>query len=219
MQLFIDTANLEDIRKAVDSGLISGVTTNPSIIAKERRSLQQTVREILKISRDLTILAEVVSKNPAEMEREAKELAAVSDNLVIKVPANEAGIATVRRLAAAGIRTTVTLVFSLNQAVTAACAGADYVAPFVGRLDDIDSDSRRIIQSMKELLVGQKSKTRIIAASIRNPHAVSEMFLAGADIVTAPYTVLSQLLKHPLTDAGLAKFELDWAAASSPAVN
>ncbi len=212
MQLFIDTANVDEIAKAVRTGFIDGVTTNPSIISRENRSLPDSVQEIRRIGPALTILLEVVSKSPDEMEKEAQRLVEFGGpNVVVKVPATSSGIAVVRRLRERKIRTTVTLVFSVNQAIASACAGADFIAPFVGRLDDIDADGVALVRSIKEIFRAQDVPTQIIAASVRSPQTVSELFRAGADIVTLPFNVVSQMLNHPLTTQGLAKFEEDWS--------
>jgi transaldolase len=210
MQLYLDSANLEDVSRALASGLIDGVTTNPSIISREGRPFARCIEDIVKMGPRLTVLAEVVSKTPEAMEAEGRELASIGPNVIVKLPCNAEGIVAARRLSGLGVRTTVTLVFSVNQAIVAACAGADYVAPFVGRLEDIDSDGVALVRAIKEVLVAHSMKTGVIAASVRNPFAVSQLFAAGADIVTAPFKVLGQLLKHPLTDQGMAAFEKDW---------
>lgn len=210
MKLYIDTANTDDIRRAYTAGIIDGVTTNPSIISKEKKPFRQCIAEIREIGPDLTILAEVISKKSEEMVAEAEQIAALAAGIVVKLPATSEGISAVRRLSRMGISTTVTLVFSLNQAIAASSAGTDFVAPFVGRLDDIDSDGCDLIRAMSNLFRKQGVKTQIIAASLRSSHAVSELFAAGADIITAPYSVLSKMLSHPLTDNGLARFEQDW---------
>lgn len=216
MQLFLDSANVDDVAQAVATGFVDGITTNPSIISREKRSLADCVREIRQIGPELTILLEVVSKRAAEMEAEARTLVEIGGpNSVIKLPATSEGLAAVHHLQRAHIRTTVTLVFSVNQAIAAACAGADFVAPFVGRLDDIDSDGTGLVAAISEVFETQAVKTQIIAASLRSPHAVSELFRAGADIVTAPLVVVKQMLVHPLTAQGLAKFDEDWTKVPS----
>jgi transaldolase len=212
MQLFIDTANVEDIARAVASGFIDGVTTNPSIISRENKSLLDCVREIRNISPELTILLEVTSRTPDDMEEEARHLTKIGGpHAVVKLPATSSGLAAVRRLRRHQIRTTVTLVFSVNQAIAASCAGADFVAPFVGRLDDIDCDGVALVRSISEVFRAQDASTKIIAASVRSPQLVSDLFRAGTDIVTMPFGVIAQMLNHPLTSQGLAKFEEDWA--------
>lgn len=212
MQLFIDTANVGEIAEAVATGYIDGVTTNPTIISRENKSLPDCVREIRKIGPELTILLEAVPKDPEAIEEEARRLVEIGGpHAVIKVPSTEAGIAAVRRLKRQRIRSTVTLVFTVNQAIAASCAGADFIAPFVGRLDDIDSDGVGLIRSIKEVYRAQEVPTQIIAASVRSPQTVSELFRAGADIVTLPFNVAAQMLNHPLTTQGLARFEEDWS--------
>lgn len=210
MQLFIDSANVAEIENAVRMGFVDGVTTNPSIISRERKTLLECFRDIQRIVPDLRILVEVVSKKDTDMEAEAKELSAMGENVVVKLPCTSSGLAVVRRLSRLEISTTVTLVFSVTQAIAAACAGANYVAPFVGRLEDIDSDGIGMIQEIKSIFATNGTKTKIIAASVRSPRAVSELFLAGADIVTAPFRVIDQMLTHPLTQQGLEIFDHDW---------
>ncbi|MEI6386729.1 MAG: transaldolase family protein [Spirochaetota bacterium] len=211
MKIYLDSANLEDVSRALESGMIDGVTTNPSIIAREGRPFKACIEDILRMGPRLTVLAEVVSGNAAGMEAEARDLASLGAAIVIKLPCTAEGISAARRLSGSGIRTTVTLVFSLNQAIAAACAGADFVAPFVGRLDDIDSDGIGLVRSIKETLVAHSMKTQVIAASVRSPFSVSRLFIAGADIVTLPFKLLGQMIQHPLTDQGMAAFERDWA--------
>ncbi len=212
MQLFLDSANIDDVRRAVNTGFVDGVTTNPTIISRENRPLAECVGEILNVGPGLTILLEVVSKTSDEMVEEAKGLADLAGaNGVIKLPCNAEGLSAVRRLRQLGIRTTVTLIFSVNQAIAAACAGADFVAPFVGRLDDIDSDGVGLVEAIREVYTVQAVETKIIAASIRSPLSVSELFAVGADVITLPFAVIAKLLDHPLTASGLARFDADWA--------
>ena len=215
MQLYLDTANAEKISHAIETGCIRGVTTNPSIISRENKPFMECVQEIIEIDKKLTILLEVVSSETKKMVEEAKKLAKIGDQIVIKLPATEAGLAAVFELSKIGIPTTVTLVFSINQAIASACSGATYVAPFIGRLEDISSDGIQLVNDIREVFSRHSVKTKIIAASIRSPKKVSELFLAGADIVTMPYNVFLQMLKHPLTDKGLEKFEQDWAKVPS----
>ena len=207
MDLFIDTAKVEEIREANDMGIICGVTTNPSLIAKEGRDFNEVIREIVSIV-DGPISGEVkaTTTQAAEMVKEGRAIAAIHPNMVVKIPMTGEGLKAVKTLAAEGIKTNVTLVFTANQALLAAKAGATYVSPFLGRLDDISEHGTELIRTIAEI------RTRIIAASIRNPIHVTECALAGADIATVPYGVLKQMLAHPLTDAGIIKFQKDYQA-------
>ncbi|WP_406677271.1 fructose-6-phosphate aldolase [Moorella sp. ACPs] len=209
MRIFIDSANIEEIKAASDLGIISGVTTNPSLIAREGRNLRQVVKEIAAIV-DGPISAEVISTEAGAMITEAMELAAISPNIVIKIPMIAEGLKAVKKLASQGIKTNVTLVFSANQALLAALAGATYVSPFVGRLDDINHDGMQVIADIVPIYAQYGLETQIIAASIRHPLHVLQAARLGADIATVPYKVIMQMVKHPLTDAGLAKFLADW---------
>ncbi|AOQ25375.1 fructose-6-phosphate aldolase [Neomoorella thermoacetica] len=209
MRIFIDTANVEEIKAANDLGIIAGVTTNPSLIAREGRNFREVVEEIAAIV-DGPISAEVVSTTAPEMVAEGVELAAIHPNIVIKIPMIAEGLKAVKELSARGIKTNVTLVFSANQALLAALAGATYVSPFVGRLDDISHDGLQVIADIVPIFAQYGFKTQIIAASIRHPLHVLEAARLGADIATVPFKVLMQMLKHPLTDTGLARFLADW---------
>lgn len=209
MRIFIDSANIEEIKAASDLGIISGVTTNPSLIAREGRNFRQVVEEIAAIV-DGPISAEVISTEAGAMIAEAQELAAISPNIVIKIPMIAEGLKAVKKLAAQGIKTNVTLVFSANQALLAALAGATYVSPFVGRLDDINHDGMQVIADIVPIYAQYGLETQVIAASIRHPLHVLQAARLGADIATVPYKVIMQMVKHPLTDAGLAKFLADW---------
>ncbi len=209
MRIFIDTANVEEIKAANDLGIIAGVTTNPSLIAREGRNFREVVEEIAAIV-DGPVSAEVVSTTAAEMVAEGVELAAIHPNIVIKIPMIAEGLKAVKELSARGIKTNVTLVFSANQALLAALAGATYVSPFVGRLDDISHDGLQVVADIVPIFAQYGFKTQIIAASIRHPLHVLEAARLGADIATVPYKVLMQMLKHPLTDTGLARFLADW---------
>ena len=209
MKLFIDTANVDQIREANDLGIICGVTTNPSLIAKEGRNFVEVVREITQIV-DGPISAEVVSVDHAGMIAEARELAKLHRNIIIKIPMTLEGLKAVKVLAAEGIRTNVTLIFSAAQALLAARAGASYVSPFVGRVDDVGNEGMEVIREIVEIFRNYDIKTEIIAASIRHPMHVVEAALAGCDIATVPYNVLVQMSKHPLTDIGIARFLKDW---------
>lgn len=209
MKYFIDTANVEEIRKAAELGIIDGVTTNPSLIAREGRDLNEVIREIAEIV-DGPISAEVISMEAAGMVTEAQELAQLHKNVVIKVPMTAAGITATSILSKQGIRVNVTLVFSATQALAAAKAGAAYVSPFIGRIDDIGSDGIDLIAEIMLIFSNYGIKTEVIAASIRNRNHLSQAAIAGADVATIPYQVLIDSLKHPLTDQGIAKFLKDW---------
>ena len=209
MKLFIDTANVEEIRKANDLGVICGVTTNPSLIAKEGRIFEEVVKEITSIV-DGPISAEVISLESEKMVEEALELVKIHPNIVIKLPMCIEGLKAVKVLASKGIKTNVTLIFSATQALLAARAGATYVSPFVGRLDDVGQEGINLISEVAEIFNIHGIETEIISASIRNPIHVTSSALAGAHIATVPYKVIEQMTKHPLTDAGIAKFLKDW---------
>ncbi len=210
MKIFIDTANVEEIKAAAKLGVLSGVTTNPSLIAKEGRNFEEVVREITSIV-DGPISAEVLSPKADDMVEEAKELAKIHKNIVIKIPVCAEGLEAVSKLSKLGIKTNVTLIFSANQALLAARAGATYVSPFVGRLDDISDDGSVLIEDIAEIFEIHGIETEIIAASIRGPQDVVRSAKAGADIATIPYKVIMQMIKHPLTDSGIEKFNSDWA--------
>ena len=209
MKLFIDTANVEEIKKANDLGVICGVTTNPSLIAKEGRIFEEVVKEITSIV-DGPISAEVISLESEKMVEEALELVKIHPNIVIKLPMCLEGLKAVKVLASKGIKTNVTLIFSATQALLAARAGATYVSPFVGRLDDVGQEGINLISEVAEIFNIHGIETEIISASIRNPIHVTSSALAGAHIATVPYKVIEQMTKHPLTDAGIAKFLKDW---------
>ena len=209
MKLFIDTANVQDIRRANDWGVICGVTTNPSLIAKEGRDFKEVVTEITSIV-DGPISAEVVSLEAEGMVKEALDLVPIHPNIVIKLPMCAEGLKACKALTAKGIHTNVTLVFSAAQALLAARAGATYVSPFVGRLDDIGQDGVALVAEIAEIFGIHGIGTQIIAASIRNPMHVTRCAAAGADIATVPFQVLEQMLHHPLTDSGIARFLKDW---------
>lgn len=209
MKIFIDTANTSDIIKANEMGVICGVTTNPSLIAKEGRNFQKVVTEICAIVNG-PISAEVISVEADKMVAEALPLVAIHPNIVIKVPMTGEGLKAVKKLSAQGIKTNVTLVFSSNQALLAARAGASYVSPFVGRLEDINEDGIQLVKEIAAIFKEFGLKTEIIAASIRNVRHATLAALAGAHIATMPYGVIEQMLHHPLTDAGIRKFLADW---------
>lgn len=213
MRFFVDTANVDDIRKANDMGVICGVTTNPSLIAKEGRDFKQVIAEIASIV-DGPINGEVkaTTTDAAGMIAEGREIAAIHPNMVVKIPMTVEGLKAVKVLTAEGIKTNVTLVFSAAQALLAARAGATYVSPFLGRLDDISMAGVDLISDITEIFMMHDIQTEIIAASIRNPIHVIDCAKAGADIATVPYGVIEQMTKHPLTDAGIAKFQADYKA-------
>ncbi|MCJ7834946.1 fructose-6-phosphate aldolase [Cuneatibacter sp. NSJ-177] len=213
MELFIDTANIEEIKKANDMGVISGVTTNPSLIAKEGRDFKRVIAEIASIV-DGPISGEVkaTTVDAEGMVQEGREIAAIHKNMVVKIPMTAEGLKACKILSKEGIKTNVTLVFSANQALLAARAGATFVSPFLGRLDDISVPGIDLIRTIAEMFAVQGLKTKIIAASIRNPIHVTDSALAGADIATVPYKVIEQMTKHPLTDQGIAKFQADYKA-------
>lgn len=214
MKLFIDTANVEEIKRVSKWGILDGVTTNPSLIAKEGRDIKEVVEEICSIV-DGPISAEVISLNSEEMVEEAKELAKIHKNIVIKIPMCEEGLKAVSVLSKEGIKTNVTLIFSAQQALLAAKAGASFVSPFAGRLDDIGSDGLQVVADIAEIFYNYDIQTEIIAASIRHPMHVLNAAKAGAHIATIPYKVLSQMLKHPLTDSGIETFIKDYEKQNS----
>lgn len=213
MRFFIDTANVDDIRKANDMGIICGVTTNPSLIAKEGRDFNEVIKEITEIV-DGPISGEVkATTTDAEgMIAEGREIAKIHPNMVVKIPMTVEGLKAVKVLSSDGIKTNVTLIFSANQAILAANAGATYVSPFLGRLDDISQPGIELIRQIAEIFDIYGYDTEIIAASIRNPIHVTDCALAGADIATIPYKVIEQMTKHPLTDQGIEKFQADYKA-------
>lgn len=209
MKFFLDTANIEEIRNAAEYGLIDGVTTNPSLVSKEKRPFKDVLLEIARIV-DGPISAEVVSTDAAGIVREAYELAGLHNNIVIKIPMIKEGMKALKQLSADGIRTNVTLIFSCNQALIAAKLGATYVSPFVGRFDDISEVGMDLVADIARIFSNYQFLTQILVASCRNPLHIREAALSGAHIATMPFTVLEQLLKHPLTDIGLARFLKDW---------
>ncbi len=213
MKFFIDTANIEEIKAANELGVICGVTTNPSLIAKEGRDFTDVVNEIVGIV-DGPISAEVLSMDHAEMIKEGEKLAAIHKNIVIKVPMREEGLKAVKEFTKRGIKTNVTLIFSASQALLAARAGATYVSPFVGRLDDISFDGLSLIDEITEIFAINSIDTEIIVASVRNPLHVIDAAKMGADIATVPYKVIKQMINHPLTDRGIEAFNKDIEKAS-----
>lgn len=209
MKFFIDTADVNEIREANALGVLDGVTTNPSLVAKSGRKFIEVIKEITEIV-DGPISAEAVSLDHEGMIREAEELAAIHPNIVVKIPMTPEGLKAVKAVSAKGIKTNVTLIFSPLQALLAAKAGATYVSPFVGRLDDISQDGMGIIEEIRTIFDNYGYEAEIIVASIRNPIHVLNAALIGADIATIPFPVISQLSKHPLTDIGIDKFLKDW---------
>ena len=209
MKLFIDTANIDEIKEINEWGVICGVTTNPSLIAKEGRDFKEVVKEIAEIV-DGPISAEVISLDKDGMLHEARELAKIHPNIVIKIPMTAHGLKAVKVLSKEGIKTNVTLIFSANQALLAAKSGATYVSPFIGRLDDIGNEGMDIIEDIVQIFDFHNIKSEIIAASIRHPIHVLEAAKAGSHIATIPYKVFLQMLNHPLTDIGIEKFLKDW---------
>ena len=213
MKFFIDTANVDEIKQANDMGIICGVTTNPSLIAKEGRDFKEVIKEITTIVdgpisgevKATTILAE-------DMIKEAREIAAIHPNMVVKIPMTEEGLKAVNVLSKEGIKTNVTLIFNSTQALFAAKAGATYVSPFLGRLDDIATPGIDLIRTIADIFANYNIDTEIICASVRNPIHIVDCALAGADIATVPYKVIKQCLSHPLTDSGIEKFKKDYLA-------
>jgi transaldolase len=212
MKFFIDTANVDEIKEALSMGMVDGVTTNPSLIAKEGRVFEDVIKEISEIV-DGPISAEVISLDAAGMVKEARELAKIHKNVVIKVPMTVDGLKATRQLTEENIKTNVTLIFSPLQALMAAKAGATYVSPFIGRLDDLSQDGMQLVEQIVEIFANYAYDTEIIVASIRNPMHVLDAALVGADISTIPFNVLSKLAAHPLTDKGISAFLADWDKA------
>ncbi|KAB2892233.1 MAG: fructose-6-phosphate aldolase [Desulfobulbaceae bacterium] len=209
MKFFIDTANIDDIRKGVEMGMVDGVTTNPSLIAKENRPFEEIIQDICQVV-DGPVSAEVISLDTDGMVQEARTLAAMHEKIVVKIPMTTDGIKAVKRLTAEGIKTNVTLVFSVTQALLAAKAGATFVSPFVGRLDDIGVSGMDLIQDIMTVYSNYGYQSEVIVASIRSPQHVLDAALIGADIATIPFKVIEQLARHPLTDSGIAQFLADW---------
>lgn len=209
MKFFIDTANIEEIQKAVDMGMVDGVTTNPTLISRENKPFEEIIAEIAKIV-DGPISAEVIALDSEGMLKEGRELAKISDNIVIKVPMTTDGLKATKAFSAEGIKTNVTLVFSTAQALLAAKAGATYVSPFVGRLDDIAQNGMELISDIMAIYDNYGYQSEVIVASVRSPMHVMDSALIGADIATIPFKVIAQLAKHPLTDLGMESFLKDW---------
>lgn len=213
MKIFIDTANFDEIKTAYEMGFVAGVTTNPSLIVKEKRDLKEVIKQIADLVEG-PVSAEVIATTAPEMIAEAHELVKLGSNVVIKVPMTPEGLKAVATLSKEGIKTNVTLIFSANQALLAARAGATFVSPFVGRIDDISMDGITLIEDIAEIFMVHDIKTEIIAASVRTPMHMTQCAKAGAHIATVPFKVLTASMKHPLTDAGLARFLADWEAAN-----
>lgn len=212
MKIFLDTANVEEIREAASWGIVDGVTTNPSLVAREKRDFNEVVQEICSIVEG-PISAEVISLEAEKMIVEAREVAKIHPNVVVKIPMTVDGLKAVSVVSKEGIKTNVTLVFSANQALLAAKAGATYVSPFLGRLDDIGTEGMNLVRDIVDIFDIHGYDTEVIAASIRNPMHVTDAALAGAHISTIPFGVLKQMTKHPLTDIGIEKFMQDWEGA------
>lgn len=209
MKFFIDTANIEEIKQGVEMGMVDGVTTNPSLVAKEDTPFHEILKEICKVV-DGPVSAEVVSLDTEGMLKEARELAAMADNIVVKIPMIVEGLKAVKQLSEEGIKTNVTLVFSTSQALLAAKAGASFVSPFVGRLDDISLQGMDLISDIMTIYRNYGFQSEVIVASVRSPMHVVESAMIGADIATIPFKVIAQLAKHPLTDKGMEQFLADW---------
>lgn len=217
MKFFIDTANIDEIKEAEAMGFLDGVTTNPSLVAREGKDFKELLNEILKIV-DGPISAEVVALDYDGMMKEAKELATIHKNIVVKIPLTKEGIKAVKSLSDLGIKTNVTLCFSASQALLAAKAGASYISPFVGRLDDISAVGMDLIEQIAQIYDNYDYQTEIIVASVRSPLHIVESAMIGADIATVPFKVIEQLFKHPLTDNGIDKFLSDWNKMDSKKV-
>lgn len=210
MKIFLDTANLKDIKQAQDMGILDGVTTNPTLISKEQKSFKELVKEICGIVKG-PVNAEVVGKTADEMVKEAEELAKIAKNIVVKIPMTAEGLKAVKALSSRGIKTNVTLCFSPLQAILAAKAGATYMSVFVGRLDDAGHVGMDVVRQVRQIYLNYKFPTEIIVASIRHPLHVVETAMAGADIATIPYAVFEKMFKHPLTEDGIEIFLKDWS--------
>lgn len=217
MKIFLDTANVKEVKRGVQWGVIDGVTTNPSLIAREGRDFHQVIREMAD-HLDGPVNAEVVSTEADGMVDEAHTLSRLADNVVVKIPMIAEGLKAVHRLAEEGIATNVTLIFSVNQALLAARAGAAYVSPFVGRLDDIGHDGMNVVREAAAIFKRYDLSTETLAASIRHPRHVLEAAQAGADVATMPFSTLEKMLTHPLTDTGLERFLADWKSARSESI-
>jgi len=214
VKIYLDSASVEEVRRAASWGLLSGVTTNPTLIAKEGRDFHQVIRKICGLVKG-PVSAEVTGTTASQMVEEARELAKISGQVVIKIPITTEGLEAVHKLKREGIHTNVTLIFSANQALLAARAGASYVSPFLGRLDDISHDGISVVGEIAEIFQKHRIETQIIAASLRHPRHFTEAALAGAHIATVPMAVLEKLIVHPLTDQGIERFLADWKKMQS----
>jgi transaldolase len=210
MKFFIDTANPDEIKRAYEMGVIDGVTTNPTLISKEKKDFESLIEEICKIIKGLPISLEVLSLNSEGMIEEAKRLSRMGENIVVKIPMTTEGLKAIKVLVSEGIKTNSTLVFSPTQALLAAKAGTTYVSPFIGRLDDIAQTGMELIEQIVTIFTNYGFESEVIVASIRHPIHVLEAALIGADVATIPYKVIEQLVKHPLTDIGIERFLADW---------
>lgn len=210
MKFFIDTANPDEIKRAYEMGVIDGVTTNPTLISKEKKDFESLIEEICKIIKGLPISLEVLSLNSEGMIEEARRLSRMGENIVVKIPMTTEGLKAIKALVSEGIKTNTTLVFSPTQALLAAKAGTTYVSPFIGRLDDIAQTGMELIEQIVTIFSNYGFKSQVIVSSIRHPIHVLEAALIGADVATIPYKVIEQLVKHPLTDIGIERFLADW---------
>lgn len=212
LKFFIDTANIEEIKKAKDLGILDGVTTNPTLVAREKRKFRDLIEEIAKVT-DTPISVEVIATGADGMIREARELSKIAPNFVIKIPMTEDGLKAVKVLSREGIKTNMTLIFSANQALLAAKAGATYVSPFIGRLDDVSHEGMQVVRDIMQIFRNYGFETQVIVASIRHPLHVIEAAKVGAHVATIPAEVISKMVNHPLTDIGLKRFLDDWKKA------
>jgi len=210
MKFFIDTANPDEIKRAYEMGVIDGVTTNPTLISKEKKDFESLIEEICKIIKGLPISLEVLSLNSEGMIEEARRLSRMGENIVVKIPMTTEGLKAIKALVSEGIKTNTTLVFSPTQALLAAKAGTTYVSPFIGRLDDIAQTGMELIEQIVTIFTNYGFESQVIVSSIRHPIHVLEAALIGADVATIPYKVIEQLVKHPLTDIGIERFLADW---------
>jgi transaldolase len=210
MKFFIDTANPDEIKAAYEMGVIDGVTTNPTLISKEKKDFESLIEEICKIIKGLPVSLEVLSLNSEGMIEEARRLSRMGENIVVKIPMTTEGLKAIKALVSEGIKTNTTLVFSPTQALLAAKAGTTYVSPFIGRLDDIAQTGMELIEQIVTIFTNYGFESQVIVASIRHPIHVLEAALIGADVATIPYKVIEQLVKHPLTDIGIERFLADW---------
>ncbi|ADR18942.1 fructose-6-phosphate aldolase [Calditerrivibrio nitroreducens] len=214
MKIFLDTANIDEIKKGVDLGIIDGVTTNPTLVAKEKKDFKKLVKEICEIVK-APVSAEVISLDAEGMYREGLELSSISEHVVVKIPFTPEGLVATRKLTEKDVSINMTLIFSLNQALLACKAGARYISPFVGRLDDIGHNGFELAKNCQEMILSYGFDCEVIAASIRHPQHVIEAIKNNIDIATLPFSILIQMMKHPLTDIGIEKFLEDWKKANS----